>query len=84
MEEGDVISFLNGRRKWIDGVCITGGEPCLHMELPGFVKKVKDEGFLVKLDTNGTNPSKAAHAGAFEMLNVNESPSASLAVGVKL
>jgi pyruvate formate lyase activating enzyme len=55
--EGDVLELLRSRRKWIDGVCISGGEPCLHRGLAGFIRKVKGEGFLVKLDTNGSRPS---------------------------
>jgi pyruvate formate lyase activating enzyme len=54
--EGEVIEFLRSRLKWLDGVCITGGEPTLHRDLPGFISKVKKEGLLVKLDTNGSNP----------------------------
>lgn len=54
--ETEVISFLKSRLKWIDGVCITGGEPCLHKQLPSFIKKIKELGLLIKLDTNGSNP----------------------------
>jgi pyruvate formate lyase activating enzyme len=54
--EEEVVDFLKERRKWLDGICITGGEPCLHNGLPEFIKKVREEGFLVKLDTNGSNP----------------------------
>ncbi|MHB8904262.1 MAG: anaerobic ribonucleoside-triphosphate reductase activating protein, partial [Patescibacteria group bacterium] len=39
-----------------EGVVITGGEPTLHPDLPEFIKKIKAIGYLVKLDTNGTNP----------------------------
>ena len=52
----EVIDHLKSKRKWIDGVCITGGEPCLYKELVGFIEEIKKNGFLVKLDTNGTNP----------------------------
>ncbi len=41
---------------WIDGVCITGGEPTLHQNLPDLCSKLKEMGFPVKIDTNGTNP----------------------------
>ncbi len=51
-----IINFLRSRKKWLDGVCITGGEPTLFPELVEFIRKIKDEGLLVKLDTNGTNP----------------------------
>jgi pyruvate formate lyase activating enzyme len=52
----DLLDFLKVRKKWIDGVCITGGEPTIHEKLPELISKIKDIGFLVKLDTNGTNP----------------------------
>ena len=54
--EREIIGFLRGRLKWLDGVCITGGEPTLHKDLPRFISKVKKDGLLVKLDTNGSNP----------------------------
>ena len=40
----------------LDGVVICGGEPTIHKKLPAFIKRIKDMGFLVKLDTNGSNP----------------------------
>ncbi len=43
-------------KKWVDGVCVTGGEPCLQRGLPEFLRKLKALGYLVKLDTNGSNP----------------------------
>ena len=48
---------LNKQKGWIDGVCITGGEPTLYSSLPEFCRKLKQRGLLVKLDTNGTNPT---------------------------
>lgn len=51
-----IIDFLKSRVEKLDGVVITGGEPTLHKGLPDFVKQVKDMGFYIKLDTNGTNP----------------------------
>ncbi len=48
---------LNRQRGWTDGVCITGGEPTLHSDLPDLCSQLKRLGFLVKVDTNGTNPS---------------------------
>ena len=53
----DIFSFLEKRKGLLDGVCISGGEPTLHPDLEEFVKKIKDMGFKVKLDTNGTNPT---------------------------
>jgi pyruvate formate lyase activating enzyme len=52
----NLFLFLQERRGRLEGVVITGGEPTLHPDLPGFIKAIKDLGYLVKLDTNGTNP----------------------------
>ena len=52
----EIYSFLEGRKGKLDAVCITGGEPTQHSDLPEMIKKIKDMGFLVKLDTNGSNP----------------------------
>lgn len=52
----DFFSFLKKRIGLLDAVTITGGEPTLHKDLPNFIKEIKDLGFLVKLDSNGTNP----------------------------
>jgi pyruvate formate lyase activating enzyme len=56
ISEDEFLRFVKSRKKWLDGVCVSGGEPCLHEGLPGFIRKIKGAGFLVKLDTNGTNP----------------------------
>lgn len=56
ISEGELFSFLESRRGKLSGVCITGGEPTLHPELPTFINKIKGLGYAVKLDTNGTNP----------------------------
>jgi pyruvate formate lyase activating enzyme len=50
------VDFLKTRIGKLDGVVITGGEPTLHKDLPEFIKQIKELGFCVKLDTNGTNP----------------------------
>jgi len=50
-----VEDYLEGNRKWIDGVVITGGEPTTHKDLPGLCEKLKKMRFQVKVDTNGTN-----------------------------
>jgi len=52
----EFIEFLKSRRKWLDGVCFCGGEPLLDEEIIGLIKKVKDLGLKVKVDTNGSNP----------------------------
>jgi pyruvate formate lyase activating enzyme len=51
-----ILKRLREFKGWIDGVCITGGEPTLQPSLPQLAEFFKEEGFLVKLDTNGTNP----------------------------
>ncbi len=51
------FEFLKTRTGKLDGVGVTGGEPCLQQGLIDFIKQIKDMGFLVKLDTNGTFPS---------------------------
>ena len=53
-----VLDYLKKRQGILDGVCITGGEPLMHKDLPDFIKKVKSLGYLVKLDTNGSYPER--------------------------
>jgi len=55
--EDDFFAFLTRRQGKLDAIVITGGEPTLHQDLPVFIKKIRDLGFKVKLDTNGTNPN---------------------------
>ena len=55
--EEDFFEFLEKRKNWLDAVVITGGEPTIHADLVEFVQKIKDRGFKVKLDTNGSNPN---------------------------
>jgi pyruvate formate lyase activating enzyme len=52
----DLFAFLKKRRGILDGVCISGGEPTLHRDLPNLIREIRALGYLVKLDTNGTNP----------------------------
>lgn len=54
--EADIFTFLKKRVGLLEAVTITGGEPTMHDDLLSFIRRVKDLGFLVKLDTNGTNP----------------------------
>jgi len=56
INEDIVFGFLQKRRKLLDGLVISGGEPCLQEDLAGFCRQVKDMGFAVKLDTNGSCP----------------------------
>jgi pyruvate formate lyase activating enzyme len=54
----DILDRLHSLRNWIDGVCLTGGEPTLHADLPSLIREIKQHRFLVKLDTNGSNPHR--------------------------
>ena len=54
--EDEVMSFLKKRAGMLDGVAITGGEPLLHTDMPEFLEKIKNLGYKIKLDTNGSNP----------------------------
>ncbi len=53
LNENNALQILRERRKYVDAVVVTGGEPSIHRELPKFLKKLKELGFYVKLDTNG-------------------------------
>jgi len=52
----DFFAFLEGKKGLLEGVVLCGGEPTLNPDLPEFIKKIKAMGFLVKLDSNGSNP----------------------------
>ena len=56
--EEEVLKFLKSRQGILEGVCITGGEPLMQAGIEEFIAAVKDMGFLVKLDTNGSYPEK--------------------------
>ena len=62
--EDDILSFLSKRKGLVEGVVISGGEPLLQDDLCDFIEKVKKQGFLVKVDTNGAFPEELA-----ELLN---------------
>ncbi|MFH1860625.1 MAG: anaerobic ribonucleoside-triphosphate reductase activating protein [bacterium] len=51
-----VKNYLIGQQDWIDGVCLSGGEPCMYEDLPDFIRQLRDIGVLIKLDTNGSFP----------------------------
>jgi pyruvate formate lyase activating enzyme len=57
MPEDEIIAQLEAHKKMVNAVSITGGEPTLHADLPRFMKRLKDAGFKVKLDTNGITPA---------------------------
>ena len=56
MDDSELLSFLESRTALLDGVAITGGEPCLHKDLPELIKEIRAIGYPVKLDTNGYHP----------------------------
>jgi len=51
-----VLTFLERRRGLLDGVVISGGEPTLQPDLVAFAQAVREMGFVVKVDTNGSRP----------------------------
>jgi pyruvate formate lyase activating enzyme len=69
IQEEDLFLFLEERRGKLDGVVITGGEPTLHADLPDLIRKIKDIGYLVKLDSNGTNPEMLEHLISADLID---------------
>lgn len=53
---GVITEYLSKYKAWVDGICLTGGEPSFFEDLPDFIKGIRDIGMQVKLDTNGTFP----------------------------
>lgn len=53
--EEEVFDYLKKRLGLLDSICISGGEPTLYADLPEFISKIKNMGYTIKLDTNGTN-----------------------------
>ncbi|MBI4753654.1 anaerobic ribonucleoside-triphosphate reductase activating protein, partial [Candidatus Desantisbacteria bacterium] len=51
-----VLNYFVRRKDWIDGVCLSGGEPCMHEDLPDFIRRLRNIDILIKLDTNGSFP----------------------------
>ena len=58
IDENEVLNYLKKRKGLVDGICISGGEPLLQRDIESFIKKIKEIGVKVKLDTNGSNPQK--------------------------
>jgi pyruvate formate lyase activating enzyme len=56
LTEDEALDMLESRKKHIDAVVITGGEPTINEDLPEFIRRLKEKGFFVKLDTNGFSP----------------------------
>ncbi len=61
MSVSGLMDFLEKRKGLLDGVAITGGEPCIHKGLEEFVRAIREKGFLIKLDTNGFHPDVLGH-----------------------
>lgn len=57
INEEEILDYLKLRKKVIDGICISGGEPTLQKDLIPFIKKIKELDIMVKLDTNGSQPN---------------------------
>lgn len=58
LSEEELFRFLRRRRGILDGVCVTGGEPTLQKDLPELLARIRELGYLVKLDTNGVHPEQ--------------------------
>lgn len=52
------LSYLDGRKGWLEAICFTGGEPLLHEDLEDLIRVVRERKLLVKLDTNGSFPDR--------------------------
>ncbi|MBZ1348427.1 MAG: anaerobic ribonucleoside-triphosphate reductase activating protein [Candidatus Nealsonbacteria bacterium] len=57
ISEKEFFTFLKEKKGLLEGVAICGGEPCINKKLPDFIKKIKKLGYLIKLDTNGSDPA---------------------------
>ena len=55
--ENEILLFLEKQKKYLDGICITGGEPLLNIDFE-FLRKIKNLGYKIKIDTNGSFPEK--------------------------
>ncbi len=88
--EGDVLKYLATRKGILDGVCVTGGEPLLQPDLSKLLERIKEMGYLVKLDTNGSLPQKLGpilSSGLVDMvaMDIKSSPEGySLATGCEV
>ena len=88
MDEESFFDFLRKRQGILDGVCVTGGEPLLYPTVADFLARIRDLGYLVKLDTNGTLPDRlapllAAHSVDYVAMDIKHSlPGYAAAAGV--
>lgn len=58
LPDEEILSFLARRKGILEGVCVSGGEPLMNEELPDFLRRVREMGFFIKLDTNGSYPQR--------------------------
>jgi pyruvate formate lyase activating enzyme len=58
LDYDEIMGYLNKRRGLLDGVCVSGGEPLMHPDVDALLAGLKELGYLVKLDTNGTYPDR--------------------------
>jgi len=65
----EIDNYLLERKDFIDGICMSGGEPTLCPDLPVYFKGIKDKGFLIKLDTNGTKPKLLKNLLDFDLVD---------------
>lgn len=75
----EVLGYLSKRKGILDGVCVTGGEPLLQPDLADFLRKVREMGYAVKLDTNGTLPQRleailATNSVDYVAMDIKSSP----------
>ena len=59
--EEEIFSFLEKRKNYLKGICITGGEPLLQPDIEDFIRKIRKIGYAIKLDTNGMFPEQLKH-----------------------
>ena len=79
MEEEELLAFLKKRQGLLEGVAITGGEPLLRPDITGLLEKIRDLGYPVKLDTNGTHPDRLREIisrglAAYVAMDIKNSP----------
>ena len=64
-----IENYLRKNNKWIDGICLTGGEPCMYEDLPKFIQKIRKLDIMVKLDSNGSFPDMLAEVIDRKLVN---------------
>lgn len=79
MEEAELLAFLKKRQGLLEGVAVTGGEPLLRPDIFGLAEKIRDLGYPLKLDTNGTHPERLRQMidrglAAYVAMDIKNSP----------